>query len=116
MHPQSHIRLTSCKTFRPVRGRGLFWGIELVADKDSKTCLPVHIPVAELLEAECLKRGVAVYPGSKGTVSIRAAQVSSTQQRTARRSANEVLTAPYLSVLLWLSCASCSSVLNDLPV
>ena len=49
------------------RGRGLFWGIEFVLDKKTKSCFPVNLPIADLIVAECMARGVAVYPGVKGT-------------------------------------------------
>ncbi len=52
-----------------IRGRGLFWGIELVADKAGAVPFPVgeHVAmdIAELGLTE--KYGIAVYPGS-GTV------------------------------------------------
>lgn len=49
-----------------IRGRGLFWGIEFVADKEQLSPFPVekHVAVAicELGLAE--KYGIAVYPGT----------------------------------------------------
>lgn len=52
-----------------IRGRGLFWGIEFVADKAGAVPFPaedhVAMDIAELGLGE--KYGIAVYPGS-GTV------------------------------------------------
>ncbi|KAL7003893.1 hypothetical protein EMMF5_006571, partial [Cystobasidiomycetes sp. EMM_F5] len=50
-----------------IRGRGLFWGMEFVLSKQDKTCFPVEIPLADLIEAACRASGLAVYPGGKGT-------------------------------------------------
>ena len=52
-----------------IRGRGLFWGIEFVADKHSATPFPVSRHVAMEISELGLheKYSLAVYPGS-GTV------------------------------------------------
>ena len=50
------------------RGRGLFWGVEFVQDSSTKACLPADVPFADLVEVECMNRGLIVYPGTKGTV------------------------------------------------
>jgi adenosylmethionine-8-amino-7-oxononanoate aminotransferase len=49
------------------RGKGLFWGVEFVSDKASKRPFPADNPVADLITAEAIRRGVVVYPGMKGT-------------------------------------------------
>ncbi len=47
-----------------VRGMGLFWGIELVADKEAKTPFKYEENVNGKLADEILARGVAVYHGA----------------------------------------------------
>lgn len=52
-----------------IRGRGFFWGIEFVADKESFTPFPAEAHVAMGISALGLKEqyGINVYPGA-GTV------------------------------------------------
>ncbi|KAI5460282.1 pyridoxal phosphate-dependent transferase [Mariannaea sp. PMI_226] len=50
-----------------IRGRGLFWALELVRDKETKEPFAPHVGVAEKLQGKALDLGLAVYPG-KGTV------------------------------------------------
>lgn len=52
-----------------IRGRGFFWGIEFVADKESFTPFPAEAHVAMDISALGLKEqyGINVYPGA-GTV------------------------------------------------
>jgi adenosylmethionine-8-amino-7-oxononanoate aminotransferase len=47
-----------------VRGMGLFWGIELVTDKEAKTPFKYEENVNGKLADEILARGVAVYHGA----------------------------------------------------
>ena len=51
-----------------VRGKGLFAGIELVADKETKTPFPAEWDVGHRVEAEALKRGLLVLAGVAGLV------------------------------------------------
>ncbi|GAA5852082.1 hypothetical protein JCM8547_000153 [Rhodosporidiobolus lusitaniae] len=52
-----------------IRGRGLFLGIEFVADKATKATFPVSLPLSQLLDAAIWKRGCSVYIGfGKGCV------------------------------------------------
>jgi adenosylmethionine-8-amino-7-oxononanoate aminotransferase len=50
-----------------VRGLGLLWGIEFVADKKTKATFPADFNFAGKIGAECSARGVMVYP-MQGTV------------------------------------------------
>jgi adenosylmethionine-8-amino-7-oxononanoate aminotransferase len=45
-----------------VRGLGLLWGLEFVADKKTKTPFPPEKDFAGLLGQACLRRGLLVYP------------------------------------------------------
>jgi adenosylmethionine-8-amino-7-oxononanoate aminotransferase len=45
-----------------VRGRGLFWGIELVADRASKTPFNARLKLYARVKAAAMARGLLVYP------------------------------------------------------
>ncbi|SHH75212.1 aspartate aminotransferase family protein [Pollutimonas bauzanensis] len=47
-----------------IRGRGLFFGVELVADKNTRTPFGAQLGVAARVKQESLRRGLLVYPGS----------------------------------------------------
>jgi len=46
-----------------VRGLGLMRGVELVADRQSRTPFPKSAKAAAAVTSECMKRGLIVYPG-----------------------------------------------------
>ncbi|WP_226579157.1 aspartate aminotransferase family protein [Acuticoccus sediminis] len=46
-----------------IRGRGLFWSIELVADRDGAVTFDPGLAVAPRTAAEAMARGVMFYPG-----------------------------------------------------
>jgi adenosylmethionine-8-amino-7-oxononanoate aminotransferase len=50
-----------------VRGRGLFLGVELVADQETKEPLPVEFDFATRMKAVAFEHGLLTYPGS-GTI------------------------------------------------
>jgi adenosylmethionine-8-amino-7-oxononanoate aminotransferase len=45
-----------------VRGRGLFWGVELVSDKTSKKPFPPSFKLYAKIKVEAMSRGLMVYP------------------------------------------------------
>jgi adenosylmethionine-8-amino-7-oxononanoate aminotransferase len=45
-----------------VRGRGLFWGVELVADRASKTPFDPALKLHARIKREAMARGLMVYP------------------------------------------------------
>ena len=46
-----------------IRGRGLFWGIEFVADQDTKTPFEPAVEFGLRVQRKAFELGVAVYPG-----------------------------------------------------
>ena len=50
-----------------IRGRGLLWGIELVADRGSKTPFDPKLKVAPKIKKEAMARGLMCYP-MQGTI------------------------------------------------
>lgn len=50
-----------------IRGRGLFWGIELVADKTTKAALDPQLATAKRVKAAAFEHGLMCYPMS-GTI------------------------------------------------
>ncbi len=46
-----------------VRGRGFFWGVELVRDRDTKEPFAPEALLHRKLRARCLENGLIVYPG-----------------------------------------------------
>jgi hypothetical protein len=60
-------RLLDLDCVGDVRGIGLLWGVEFVADKGSKQPFPADLNFAGKVAAECAQRGVLVYP-MQGTV------------------------------------------------
>jgi adenosylmethionine-8-amino-7-oxononanoate aminotransferase len=45
-----------------IRGRGLFWALEFVADRGAKQAFDPALTVNEQVKREALARGVAIYP------------------------------------------------------
>lgn len=49
-----------------VRGKGLFWGVEFVADRATRRTFPPGSAFTAALVKECFERGLIVYPASGG--------------------------------------------------
>lgn len=64
-----HAAIGSHSNVGEIRGRGLFLGVEFVADRTTKATFPPSLPLSTLLDNAIWNRGVAVYVGfGKGTV------------------------------------------------
>jgi len=67
LHMQLQARFEQHPHIGDLRGRGLFRGVELVADRDSKAPFGAEKPLHTLIKSEAMERGLMVYPGS-GTI------------------------------------------------
>ncbi len=47
-----------------IRGKGLMWGVELVANRDTKKAFDPNIHFAQQVTDEAFRRGLIIYPGS----------------------------------------------------
>lgn len=47
-----------------IRGRGLFRGLQIVADRDSKACFPADLAIAAQLKSTAQDEGLICYPGN----------------------------------------------------
>lgn len=54
-----------------IRGRGLFWGIEFVADKTTKEPFPPSVEFGLRVQKKAFELGVAIYPGAATVDGIR---------------------------------------------
>ncbi len=57
-------RLEACPIVGDVRGKGLMWGIEFVADKETREPFKREENIGTRFRTFCLERGFTVYPGS----------------------------------------------------
>lgn len=56
-----------CKHVGDIRGRGLFWAVEFVSDKSTKTPFAKSLSFGYSIQQAAFELGVAVYPGA-GTI------------------------------------------------
>jgi adenosylmethionine-8-amino-7-oxononanoate aminotransferase len=66
-----HERLGNHDNIGDIRGRGLFWGIELVADRASKEPLDPALKMHARIKAQAMERGLICYPGGGTADGIR---------------------------------------------
>ena len=64
LYPLLVERFGSKKYVGDIRGRGLFWGMEFVRDKDRRESFPPSVGFGVRYQLTCFEMGVAVYPGS----------------------------------------------------
>lgn len=55
--------LSECKYVGNIRGRGLFWGIEFVEDKQRKRSFEPKYGFGRQVQKKAFELGVAIYPG-----------------------------------------------------
>lgn len=63
--------LSDCKFVGDIRGRGLFWGIEFVRDKQTKECFPPSYHFGYNVQQHAFKLGLAIYPGAATVDGVR---------------------------------------------
>jgi adenosylmethionine-8-amino-7-oxononanoate aminotransferase len=57
-----HERFADHPFVGDIRGRGLFWGVELVADRETKVPFDARHRIHARIKSEALARGLMVYP------------------------------------------------------
>ncbi|OHE92747.1 aminotransferase class-III [Colletotrichum orchidophilum] len=61
------IDLINCKSVGEIRGRGLFWAVEFVKDRQTKETFDPKLRFGLRVQERAFEKGVALYPGA-GTV------------------------------------------------
>ncbi len=67
LHRGLHQRFSNQAAVGDIRGRGLFWGIEMVVDKASKRPFDANLKIDQLIKNHAMDLGLMCYPGS-GTI------------------------------------------------
>ncbi|MBB6579088.1 adenosylmethionine-8-amino-7-oxononanoate aminotransferase [Comamonas odontotermitis] len=62
LQKQLHARFDTNPHVGDIRGRGLFWGVELVQDKDSKAPFDAALKLHAQIKAQAMANGVLCYP------------------------------------------------------
>ena len=92
-----------------IRGRGLFYALEFLQDRERKTPFDPGLQVHERVKDEALQRGLAIYPHRKGSSMGAAAITSSSHLPTSAKAAtlNRLSSA---SAMRWMPrCKACES-------
>ncbi|KAH7121608.1 pyridoxal phosphate-dependent transferase [Dactylonectria macrodidyma] len=56
--------LQGCRSVGDIRGRGLFWGVEFVKDRESRETFDTKIAFGIRVQQAAFQKGVALYPGT----------------------------------------------------
>lgn len=67
LEAQLRNKFAGCEHVGDIRGRGLFWALEFVRDRETKQPFAPSVDFAHKMYAASFRRGVALYPGA-GTV------------------------------------------------
>ncbi len=63
--------LEGCKYVGDIRGRGLFWAVEFVRDREMKESFDPSVGFGLKVQLRALEFGVAVYPGAATVDGVR---------------------------------------------
>lgn len=63
--------LGCCKYVGDIRGRGLFWAVEFVRDKETKQSFEPSLGFGLKIQLRALELGVAIYPGAATVDGVR---------------------------------------------
>jgi adenosylmethionine-8-amino-7-oxononanoate aminotransferase len=63
LEDELHAALDGLPAVGDVRGVGMLWAVEFVADRQSREPLPAEVHFADRVCARCMQMGVLLYPG-----------------------------------------------------
>ncbi|KAI9039217.1 uncharacterized protein KD926_009851 [Aspergillus affinis] len=63
--------LKGCRSVGDIRGRGLFWAVEFVRDKESKETFDPALKFGLRVQQAAFEKGVAIYPGAGSVDGLR---------------------------------------------
>ncbi|KAH6987058.1 pyridoxal phosphate-dependent transferase [Ilyonectria destructans] len=63
--------LQNCKSVGDIRGRGLFWGVEFVKDRQSRSPFDPKLAFGVRVQQAAFQKGVALYPGGATVDGVR---------------------------------------------